>query len=201
MTRRLMWTFGVGLIAVLCLVGVPFAQIGTGPGVGGGASTVAPGVAVGSVYASNGVGVQGVWKVFALSTANPADQAGNATATFKMNGLGNAAAPCTITPAYSGRVVFTIDGDLTNSVILDGVTFKLAYGTGAAPANAGAATGTVLGATRSVAVAVAAQSQGFSITRTVTGLALVATWYDLQIADVTGGTASMSNVTCVAREM
>lgn len=199
--RRLVLTAGIVIGSALLVFTDTRAQIGTGPGIGGGPSTVAAGVAVGSVYASNGVGAQGVWKIFALSMAAPADQTGNATATFKMNGLGAAASPCTITPAYSGRVIFTIDGDLTNSVILDGVTFKLAYGTGTAPANAAAATGTVIGATRSVAVAVAAQSQGFSITRSVTGLSLVATWYDLQIADVTGGTASMSNVTCVAREI
>lgn len=138
----------------------------------------------------------------AVTTATPANQTGNATATLKMNGLGAAGAPCTITPVSSGRVIFVVSGDLTNSTILDGVTYKLVFGTGAAPANAAAATGTVIGATRSVAVAVAAQAQGFSIQASTTGLALAtAVWYDLQIADVTGGTASVSNITCTANEL
>jgi len=144
-------------------------------------------------------GVPGVG--FALSHANPANQTGNGTATLKMNGLGAAGAPCTITPTSTGRVVFTITGDLTNSVILDGVTYKLVYGTGGAPANAAAATGTVISATRTAAVSTAAQQQGFSVTASVTGLSLVATWFDLQIADVTGGTASVLNIDCTAHEI
>lgn len=138
----------------------------------------------------------------ALTSATPADQTGNATSTLKMNGLGAAADPCVITPTSTGRVVFTIAGDLTNSVILDGISFRLTEGTGAAPANAAAATGQTLGALRSVAVPIAAQKQGFSVTGMQTGLALAtAVWYDLQVANVTGGTASISNVTCVAHEI
>lgn len=145
-------------------------------------------------------GVAGVG--FAASTAQPADQTGNGTSTLKMNGLGAAGAPCTITPTSTGRVLFRVDGDLTNSVILDGISYKLVYGTGAAPANAAAAAGTAVSALRSPAVPVAAQKQGFSVTGLATGLALAtATWYDLQIADVTGGTASVSNITCTANEI
>lgn len=138
----------------------------------------------------------------ALTTAQPVDQTGNATATLLMNGLGSAAAPATITPTSTGRVVFTVTGDLTNSTILDGVTYKLVYGTGSAPANGAAASGTAISATRSVAVAVAAQKQGFSVTGSATGLALAtAVWYDLQIANVSGGTASVSNITVSANEI
>ncbi len=49
---------------------------------------------------------------------------------------------------------------------------------------------------------IAAQNQGFSIQGTATGLAAgTAVWFDLQVADVTGGTASVSNVTCSAYEI
>lgn len=140
--------------------------------------------------------------VKALAHANPADQTGNGTATLKMNGLGAAAAPCSITPTSSGKVVFTVTGDVTNSTILDGAAILLAYGTGAAPANAGAAAGTLISATRGPAVAVAAQKQGFALTASATGLTVnTAYWYDLQIANVTGGTASVSNVDCTAFEV
>jgi hypothetical protein len=162
-----------------------------------GTSVLAPTINATTAYQLNGVAGVG----FALSHATPADQSGNATATFKMLGLGAAGSPCTITPTSTGRVVFTLTGDLTNAVILDGVTYKLAYGTGAAPANNAAATGTVISATRVAAVSTAAQKQGFSVTSSVTGLGLVATWFDVQFADVTGGMATITNVDCTAHEI
>lgn len=138
----------------------------------------------------------------ALMTAKPANQTGNATGTLKMNGLGAAAAPCTITPAVTGRVIFFISGNVTNSTILDGAQLILTFGTGTAPANAAAASGTTISATQTPAVPVAAQNQGFSIQGSTTGLTLsTAVWFDLQISNVTGGTASVSNITCSAHEM
>lgn len=137
-----------------------------------------------------------------LTHANPANQTGNATATFKMNGLGAAAAPCTITPTVSGRVIFLITGNQVQSTTADGVTFKLTYGTGAAPANAAAATGTVASATQAWTGLTGQLQTGFAIQSMATGLALgTAVWYDLQIADVTGGTASVTNIDCTAEEM
>lgn len=163
-------------------------------------SATLTGVTVNATTAFQLNGTAGVG--FALTTAQPADQTGNATSTLKMNGLGAAVAPATITPTSTGRVVFTVSGDLTNSTINDGVQYKLVYGTGTAPANAATASGTAISALRSVAVAVATQKQGFSVTGAATGLALAtAVWYDLQVADVTGGTASVSNITCVAHEI
>lgn len=137
----------------------------------------------------------------ATTTATPADQTGNATATFKMNGLGSAGTPCVITPVITGRVLFMISGDIAQNTTADGVTFKIAYGTGAAPANAAAATGTVIGAVRTWTALTGMLQVPASIQATATGLTLAtAVWYDLQIADVTGGTASIKNVTCTARE-
>lgn len=138
----------------------------------------------------------------ALAHANPANQTGNATATFKMNGLGAAAAPCTITPVATGRVIFTITGQLAQTTTADGVTTKLAFGTGAAPANAAAATGTVISATITHTALTGALEVPFAITASTTGLALsTAVWFDLQLANVTGGTASITNVDCTAWEM
>lgn len=137
----------------------------------------------------------------ALTHANPADQTGNATATLKMNGLGAAAAPCTITPVATGRVVFTITGQLTQSTTADGVKVVMAEGTGTAPANAAAATGTLISATQTWTALTGQLTTQFSITSVKTGLALnTAVWFDLQVADVTGGTASVKNVDCTAFE-
>lgn len=138
----------------------------------------------------------------ALTHATPTNQTGNATATFKMNGLGAAAAPCTITPKLTGRVVFTVTGQLTQSTTADGVTVKLAEGTGGAPANAAAATGTVISATQTWTALTGQLTTQFTITAAATGLALgTPVWFDLQIADVTGGTAAATNIDCTAQEM
>jgi hypothetical protein len=137
----------------------------------------------------------------ALTTAQPADQTGNATATFKMNGLGAAAAPCTITPVATGRVVFTITGNLNQTVNTDAINYKMAYGTGTAPANAAAATGTLITAAQGAFVP-AGGIGSFSVTGRATGLTLTtAVWYDLQINESIGGTASVTNITCTAFEI
>ncbi len=149
-----------------------------------------------------GNGTNFVSLVPALNSAQPANQTGNGTATFKMNGLGAAAAPCTITPTATGRVLFFISGTEVNGTIADGVSIKLAFGTGTAPANAAAASGTIISATQTMTQAVAADPVGFAIQGSTTGLALAtAVWFDLQVADVTGGTASITSVTCTAHEM
>lgn len=138
----------------------------------------------------------------ALTHANPADQTGNGTATLKMNGLGAAAAPCTITPTSTGRVVFNITGNQAQNTSGDGVTFKLVYGSGAAPANAAAASGTAISAVQSWTALTGQLQVGFAIESIATSLTLAtAYWYDLQIADVTGGTASVKNIDCTAHEL
>ena len=138
----------------------------------------------------------------ALTMATPANQTGNATATLKMNGLGAAGAPCTITPVATGRVQFLITGMIAQSTTADGVVTKIAYGTGAAPANAAAVTGTVIGATDTWTALTGMLTVPWAMSAIATGLALsTAVWYDIQIADVTGGTASLTNVTCTAHEI
>lgn len=132
--------------------------------------------------------------------ANPANQTGNATSTLKMNGLGAAAAPCVVTLAMSGRVGFTISGRIVQTTTADGVSFKMVYGTGTPPANAAVASGTALTPTTNHTALTGALEEPFSVTGVATGLSLVATWFDLQVANVTGGTASVADVTCAAWE-
>lgn len=133
----------------------------------------------------------------ALSHSTPANSTGNATATFKMNG-----SACAITPTSTGRVVFMITGDLTQDTTGDGTSVKLVEGTGSAPANAAAATGTVLSATNTWTGLTGALTVPFAITASTTGLTVnVPVWFDLQVADVTGGTASVTNLDCTAHEL
>ncbi len=133
----------------------------------------------------------------ALTYSNPANKTGNATATFKMNGLA-----ATITPVVTGRVIFTITGYVSNDTNGDATTIKMAYGTGAAPANAAAATGTVITATQIYTSTSANVQQGFCLRGIATGLTLnTAVWFDIQIADITGGTAAAFSTDCTAIEV
>jgi hypothetical protein len=105
-----------------------------------------PGVTVGNIAVWSGDGRLGDNAQFpatalARSTSSPANPTGNATTTPTMMGLAGS-----ITPKSTGNVRITITGDAGNSVINDGAQMQVAYGTGAAPANAATATGTVGGA-------------------------------------------------------
>ena len=166
------------------------------------AAGVVAAAAIGQVFGSKGTGTAPAWVTYAATTATPANQTGNATTTFKMNGLGAAAAPCTITPTATGRVMFTVTGSAGNGTTADSVTWKFAYGTGAAPTNAAAATGTVVGATGVFKALTGQLDAPFAVIRLTTGLTLAtAVWYDLQVAEITGGTASITAVTCTAFEL
>lgn len=133
----------------------------------------------------------------ALTHSTPTNKTGNATATLKMNGLA-----CTVTPVSTGRVIFTVTGMAAQDTTGDGVTYKLADGTGVAPTNAAAATGTVISATQTWTALTGMLTVPFSLSASATGLALnTAVWFDLQIADVTGGTASVTSVDCTAEEL
>ncbi len=138
------------------------------------------------------------WASFAHTLSTPGDPAGTASATLVMMGLAG-----TITPTYSGKVRVTVDGQWSNSSGSGGLSMALATGTGAAPVNAAAATGTIVGATyTNVAETVGTASESFSITRTVTGLAsATAVWIDLQVARTAAGTVTLTHLTVTADEM
>ena len=131
--------------------------------------------------------VAGKW--FMLNRADPAtaqSQPANptapaSTAAYAMQGLAGA-----ITPTKSGKVLLIISGYFTSSVTTagDGILAQLSYGTGAAPANAAAVTGTQVGAVleyMNPATVVAADvASPFSIQAVVTGLTLgTPYWLDL----------------------
>ena len=107
-----------------------------------------------------------------------------------------------ITPNAGGNVMITISGNVNSSVIADGASLQVSYGTGAAPANAGALAGTQVGqVVKYVASTVLGQSP-FSLTVYVTGLvAGTAYWIDLAVAAITGGTATFADVNIVAIEL
>ena len=123
----------------------------------------------------------------AVSQSSPANPSGTTNTTGLMMGLAGA-----ITPVYTGRVMITVCGDISNGTSADGAKVQIRYGTGAAPANAAALTGTTAGALVNMTAAANAQKCPFSLTAIVTGLTLAtAIWIDVGLA-VTGRTAIVS---------
>jgi len=128
--------------------------------------------------------------------STPANPAATGSTTPVMMGLA-----ISFTPLYSGRVKIIITGEASNNTAGDGFTVNAAYGTGAAPANGAAATGTVVGNSVSGASAAANALFHFSIVAVVTGLTVgTPIWIDLQLAAVTGGAASISNLSVIVEE-
>jgi hypothetical protein len=130
--------------------------------------------------------------------ASPANPSSTTSATAVMMGLGST---CTITPVYSTRVRLSFQGRTVNSLSTQATYIQARYGTGAAPANGAAATGTTIGSSvGSWAAANNAENTFGGIGGIITGLtAGVAVWFDLS-SFVSTGTGSLTNVSCTAME-
>jgi hypothetical protein len=149
-------------------------------------------VGAGAIFTNDGEVCSG-----ARSTAAIAAPTLTASTSAVMMGLAG-----TITPNAGGNVQIMINGDFGNSVATDGGTLQIAYGTGAAPANGAAATGTVLGGVVKATSATAGARVPFCLIGYVTGLlGGTAYWIDVQLAAVTGGNANIADVTIVATEV
>lgn len=126
----------------------------------------------------------------------PANQS-TAVGTQTMVGAGGT---CTITPATSTRLLVIFSGILNNGTASQSVTMQLRFGTGAAPANGAAVTGTTVGGAVVVTNLVAASNQQFVLQGIITGLtATTAYWIDFSGSAPTG-TTSWSSMVCSAME-
>jgi len=133
--------------------------------------------------------------------STPANPTGTTnTAAQVMMGLGGV-----ITPGASGRVLFMISGDGFNSnAVGNGYIVQLRYGTGTAPANGAAVTGTAVGGSVKAVTAVTSSVQDipFALQSMVTGLSVGTTyWYDVGLEAIGGGTANIENLSLTAAEM
>ncbi len=132
----------------------------------------------------------------------PADPAGTTSATQVMMGFGADATPVLVTPLKSSRLRVSISGQLASSGLNDGATVQLRYGTGTAPANAAAASGTQFGASQTMTALVAAQRSGFSISGVISGLIPgTVYWVDASLLAVTAGTSTITGVSIDAFEV
>ncbi len=133
----------------------------------------------------------------AVLQSSPADPAGTANTGGLMMGLAG-----TITPVTTGRIHVTITGTIKNATaIADGANVQLRTGTGSAPANADALTGTTAGGLVKYVAPTTACKVPFTLCAIVTGLSLnVARWIDVSLAAVTGGTAEITDISMTAYE-
>lgn len=135
----------------------------------------------------------GVTSGLTADQVTSATPTGTTSATAVMAGLG---ATLSLTPAKSTRVRLVISGQMSNSTINDGVTLDARYGTGTAPANGDAVTGTLAGIAQTATSLVALQRSGFCLQAIITGLTIgTAYWFDFSELAVTGGTAAAFGVT------
>jgi hypothetical protein len=177
-----------------CIIG---ATLGIGPmtllgdtmygGTTGGNTTRLPGntSATGAVLAQTGTGsvsAAPAWvKVASPASFTPGDPASTTSATLVMMGLGST---CTYTPAGTGHVLVNVTGGastLTSSVT--GV-FGGRFGTGTAPANGTAVTGTRFGSAADIQFksnGVPATVQSFALTAVLSLTPGTAYWFDIAL--------------------
>lgn len=137
--------------------------------------------------------------VSARTTSAPANPAATSSSSSVMMGLAG-----TVTPAQTGKILLQTRHDVSNGTASGGCVWQLVYGTGAAPVNGAAATGTALvGALGQVTNN--ATTAGFvapaSTLGYVTGLSVgTVYWYDLSLRAVAAGSCAIFNITLVAIE-
>lgn len=132
----------------------------------------------------------------------PSNPTAIASATYQMCGLGVAGVSAwTVTPKVTGTVLLLITGDQTTNATAQTITGQLSYGTGAAPANAAAVTGTQTGPQPAWVSLTGILTVPFSMAAIVTGLTIgTAYWLDLALK-ASAGTGQATNLHCVVIEL
>ena len=135
----------------------------------------------------------------ATAQAVPANPATTTNTTGVMCGLSGS---ITTSAATSGRILIIISGYCNNNTASDGIKVQIRHGTGAAPTNGAALTGTADGNFTALINGAQTFTTPFSTQAIVTGLsASTAYWIDLSQAAITGGTASVLNPNISAVEL
>lgn len=132
----------------------------------------------------------------AMSFFQPANPAGTAAAA--MMGLGST---IKFTPVSTGNIWIYMSAALTNNTAGDTAAAIGRFGTGAAPANGAAPTGTIITGFNLQGVN-GTQPAPVSTAVKLTGLTLnTQIWVDLQLQGVPAGTASVGTINCTIMEV
>ena len=105
----------------------------------------------------------------------------------------------TITPTITGKILIIISGDFDNNTGDDGAQVQIRTGTGTAPLNGAALTGTTRGGLVKMVVTASGGSATtrvpFSLNSIVSALTLgTSVWVDISLAAITGGTARVRDI-------
>jgi hypothetical protein len=151
------------------------------------------GITISSTGADSGTGdvtING--KTYASLQTTAASPSGTTSTTGVMAGLGLAEG---FTPSATGKILIIISGSMYNTSASGGATCAIRYGTGTAPANGAALTGTQIGASAIRGAIAVNERMPFSVSAVITGLAVgTQIWTDLNQAALTAGTAVLVGV-------
>lgn len=129
----------------------------------------------------------------ASSSTTSTSPTGTTSASSVMMGLGLIA-----TPIRSGNMLITGSGQMANATANDGATVQLYYGTGSAPVNGAAVSGTAIGVPQTHTSLTAADTDGWSFTVPVLNLTPgTPYWIDVALKAPTGGAGHTATVTGV----
>jgi hypothetical protein len=159
-----------------------------------------------SIGAGNGISVSAAGSTVTVNQsltnatlqASPSNPAGTSSATGVMAGLGTT---CHITPVYSGRLYVEFKAIVnTSGAGVSGLVLPK-FGTGTAPANGVAFTGTSIGTQQGADIAGSGGVISVSAGGIVTGLSTgTAYWLDLDQFTGGTGTVTLTSVSCTAME-
>jgi hypothetical protein len=156
-------------------------------------------LATGYLRVRTALGIATITSAVAVATqASPADPTGTASLVGVMMGLAG-----TITPVFTGRVLVTVTGTIFNpTAIADGAQAQIRIGTGAVPTNGSALAGTAIGSAAKYTASTVAGKVPFALSALATGLTTsVALWIDVGLAALTGGTATITDISIAALEV
>lgn len=199
-TVRFQFGTGAAAAATLAVDGLSAVPLQNIPGTNLSGTEYSSGAYGSFTYSSTGTGQWisntytnplGVSTIFAGAGATA--PTGTVSTVGVMMGLGST---FKLTPAHSGRVLVIAQGGMGSQTNADNATIHLYYGTGSAPANAAALTGTIV---TPAAVYTSPVSGGyyapFCLATIITGLTIgTAYWFDIAVASNTGAaTAGITN--------
>jgi hypothetical protein len=200
MGQRMLKKLALALVAAWIATSVAFAQPATTkPNLSGTLTQCGSNVPiVGSGAGASPVcGAGGLVGTGATLQATPTAPTGTASTTPVMMGLGST---CKLTPVFSTRVRVSFFGSIDNNTAAAVTDLRVFFGTGTAPSNGAAQTGTEIGTfvagVSTTASATLPLANGGIATGLTPGTQI---WLDIGL-DVSSGTGALISVACTAEE-